>query len=199
MKKLIIGVIIGFSMSFVVAVSASNTVETYLFPAKFLINGQPKEVSQEYTILNYKGHTYAPIRFIAENTGEFVDYDNNTETVKLNYFPINSILLTDKVFPRFHIGNIYLEYNNGKTKISGLMSVDANTIGQPIQQHHVSFSINFNNEKNEQIGKYLGYTILTEDIKDGEIRYFEGTVDGDISKYVTATLDTGFFDYAKGD
>jgi hypothetical protein len=76
----------------------------YLFPAKFVFNGHQTDVPADYTILNYQGQAYVPIRFISEIKGDFVGYDNDTETIKINYFPSNTTILTDKVFPSFHVG-----------------------------------------------------------------------------------------------
>jgi hypothetical protein len=81
------------------------------------------------------------------------------------------------------------------------MSVDLNEPGQPIQSHQVGFSLNFMNDKNEKIGMYSDGSNRhnDKDIMDGEIRYFEGTIDGDISKFAAVSLNTEMFDYIKGD
>jgi len=47
----------------------------------------------------------------------------------------------------------------------------------------------------KEIGKYLGYT--DSDISDGEIRHFEGSIDGDVTAYSKVELDTGIFDHVK--
>jgi hypothetical protein len=85
LKRFILGLICGIGLTATTAVYASDTIQTYLFPAKFAFNGVTKEVdNKEYVVLNHQGHAYVPIRFVAENMGALVKYEESTKTIILN-------------------------------------------------------------------------------------------------------------------
>ncbi|NRF89844.1 hypothetical protein HQN89_02165 [Paenibacillus frigoriresistens] len=84
MKKFLLGLTCGIALTATTAVYASETINAYLFPVKYVFNGQSKELDKEYTTLNYNGHAYVPIRFVTENLGSIVEYDENTQTIKIN-------------------------------------------------------------------------------------------------------------------
>jgi hypothetical protein len=84
MRRFIIGLTCGVVISLSSVVYASDSIQALLFPANFKINGQIKELSSEYSILNYKGHVYFPIRFIAEDMGGKVSYDSDSQTISVN-------------------------------------------------------------------------------------------------------------------
>lgn len=88
MKKLIIALTFGFALSVTTVVSASDTIQAYLFPVKFMFNGEIQEPSDEYVTLNYNGHTYVPLRFIAENMGAGVEFEDESKTVVIESNPI---------------------------------------------------------------------------------------------------------------
>jgi hypothetical protein len=85
LKKFLLGLTCGIALTATTAVYASNTINAILFPAKYIFNGQEKKLDSEYVTLNYNGHAYVPIRFLAENMGSIVGYDENTRTIKVNY------------------------------------------------------------------------------------------------------------------
>ncbi len=84
MKKLILGVVFGFLLALTSGVNASSTVETILFPVKILLNGVEKNLEDEYTVLNYNGHAYVPVRFIAESLNSKVNYHADEQTITIN-------------------------------------------------------------------------------------------------------------------
>lgn len=53
-----------------------------------MFNGEEKIVEDPYKSLNYEGHIYLPIRFIAENTGLQVNYDELLQTVSVKASPV---------------------------------------------------------------------------------------------------------------
>jgi hypothetical protein len=62
LKKFIIGLICGIGLTATTAVYASDTIQAYLFPVKFVLNGESKEVdSNQYVVLNHNGHAYVPM------------------------------------------------------------------------------------------------------------------------------------------
>ncbi|MDQ0896192.1 MULTISPECIES: stalk domain-containing protein [unclassified Paenibacillus] len=83
MKKFVLGLICGIGLTATTAVYASDMIQAYLFPAKLEINGQSKELDSEYKILNYNGHAYFPIRFIAENLELGVKYSSMDNIISI--------------------------------------------------------------------------------------------------------------------
>ncbi len=84
MKKFIIGLVLGIILTASTAAYASDTIQAYLFPAKYVINGEEKSIGEEYASFNYNGHTYVPIRYIAENLGAAVVYDDASKTITVD-------------------------------------------------------------------------------------------------------------------
>jgi hypothetical protein len=85
LKKLVLGLICGLIFAVSTVTYASDAVQVYLFPAKFSFNGKVTELSSdEYVILNYNGHAYVPIRFVAETMGAAVSYNESKRTIFVN-------------------------------------------------------------------------------------------------------------------
>lgn len=97
MKKFILGFSCGIALTATTAVYASDTVQAIFFPVKYVFNGQNKELNSEYTTLNYHGHAYVPVRFVVENMGGEIRYDESSKNILINYIDQNfdSNKLTD--------------------------------------------------------------------------------------------------------
>lgn len=91
MKKFILGLICGIGLTATTAVYASDTLQTYLFPVKFFFNSQAKEFDSEYTTLNYSGHAYVPVRWVVENMGGKVNYDDIEKTIYISTPTLESV------------------------------------------------------------------------------------------------------------
>ncbi|MGF7035964.1 hypothetical protein J2T17_007015 [Paenibacillus mucilaginosus] len=87
MKTFILGLTCGLALSAAAAAAAAETLQVYGFPAAFEINGQMKEPGSEYTVLNYNGHAYVPIRFIGESLGLGVRYIDRDRVISLQNEP----------------------------------------------------------------------------------------------------------------
>lgn len=85
MKKFMLGLVCGITLTASSVVYASDTIQAYLFPVKYFFNGQEKELSSEYTTLNYNGHAYVPVRFIAESMGASVEYFDESSAITINW------------------------------------------------------------------------------------------------------------------
>lgn len=75
MKKFIVGLVCGAVLAASTTIYASNDIQALLFPVKFQFNGEGKELGSRFSVLNYEGHTYVPLRFVAENLGAGAVYD----------------------------------------------------------------------------------------------------------------------------
>lgn len=98
MKRFVSGMLCGAVLMAATAVYAGETVQTYLYPAKFVINGKAKYPTGEYAALNYNGHAYVPIRFIAENMGALVKFDESTTTITVQDTNLSRKLQLDRNF-----------------------------------------------------------------------------------------------------
>lgn len=98
MKKFVLGLICGVCLTATTAVYAADTIQAYLFPAKFEVNGQNKEIGSEYTVLNYNGHAYVPVRFVAESLGLGIRYVDKDNVISIMNEPINVGEVTKKVW-----------------------------------------------------------------------------------------------------
>ncbi|WP_240416229.1 stalk domain-containing protein [Paenibacillus periandrae] len=111
MKQFFLGLVCGSVVMASTAAYASDTIQAYLFPVGFELNGQDKKLDNEYAALNYKGHAYVPIRFVAESLGMGVRYINSIELGKVISImdkPVNEDEIMNKVWEiqyRLHIGN----------------------------------------------------------------------------------------------
>lgn len=70
MRKFILGLIFGVVLAVSPMVYASDLIQVSPFPAHFFFNGKKQELPSEYTVFNFEGHAYVPIRFITESMGE---------------------------------------------------------------------------------------------------------------------------------
>jgi hypothetical protein len=180
LKKIILGLIIGIALSISSVVYAADTIQAYLFKAHFYINGQIAKMDNEYTTLNYNGHVYVPIRYVAENLGAYIEYDDSNQGITINHFPINKHFLTDIKFPNVHVGNITAHLDGGATVIEGLMSVDSDQ--DKAAKHDLKLNINFYDKDNKLLGTF-SWGSFNKQISNGEIRYFLDSVPGDVTSY----------------
>jgi Copper amine oxidase N-terminal domain. len=85
LKKFLLGLMCGIVLAAATSVYAAGAVNAVLFPVKYIFNGQEKKLDGGYATLNYNGRAYVPIRFVAENMGAAVAYDENTRSIKINH------------------------------------------------------------------------------------------------------------------
>ncbi|CAN7649820.1 stalk domain-containing protein [Paenibacillus sp. LjRoot56] len=199
MKKFILGLVVGTFLSLSTAVFASESVQTYLFSAFFNINGQNVPLDdKEYAVLNYQGHAYVPVRFIAEKLGAFVDYtDQGTyKDITINHFPSNVPILKDDKYANIHFGLLDLYLDGGYTGIRGLLALDHDK--DSITEHEIEFKLHFYDENNKVIGIASGTSKPSSSaqkmtISTGEIKYVSAGEVGDFSKYEKVDFEvTGY-------
>jgi hypothetical protein len=98
MKRFVAGVLCGAALMAATGVYASEMLQTYLFPAKYVFNGKAKELSGDYVTLNYNGHAYVPIRFVAESMGDLVKFNEKTTTITVQDTNLSRKLQLDEGF-----------------------------------------------------------------------------------------------------
>lgn len=145
MKKFILGLSLGLAIACSSVAFASGSIQAFLFPASFEINGSDIELNNDYKVLNVDGHAYVPIRFIAENLGGTIDYDVELQKI----FVKNKTLdLTDPDYKGISIGNLILTKEGNNTKVTGQLKME----GVGSTKNMIGASLSFYNDKSEKIG-----------------------------------------------
>lgn len=85
-RYLILGIIIGVSSMTSTLVFAYSPVAAWVEDnIKIYFNGELKEVPDKYEVLSYNGRTYTPAKFIAEELGAAVTWDEANKSIYINY------------------------------------------------------------------------------------------------------------------
>src|SRR5690554_984076 len=126
MKKIIISFILGAFLSSVTVIYAADSVNAVLFPVKFDFNEVTKNPHDSgYEVLNYSNRTYVPIRYIAENMGVLIYYNEADKKV----------VIADNNFNILHkesgikAGNISVTKSGNHSIITGQLYVGADYFG----------------------------------------------------------------------
>ncbi|UKS23941.1 copper amine oxidase N-terminal domain-containing protein [Paenibacillus sp. HWE-109] len=194
MKKFIMGVIVGGAVSLSTVAAASDSIQAFLFPAFFTINDQSVDMDKESPILNYNGQAYVPVRFMAEQLGAYVDYNEESKQIIVNYFPSNKSVLTDSKYTNVHFSLIDVYLDGGYTGVRGLLSIDKIKEAAVETEHDIEFSLNFYDSNDKLLGKALGSSLPRssadkQTIRTGEIKTVGAGEVGDFSNYSKVTFE----------
>ncbi|NQX58246.1 ankyrin repeat domain-containing protein [Paenibacillus qinlingensis] len=85
MKKIVLGMVLGAGITFSTAVYAADAIQAVKYQVKFLFNGVAKQMDSEYTVLNYNGHAYVPIRFVAESMRAQVEFIEAEKQISIKF------------------------------------------------------------------------------------------------------------------
>ena len=162
LKKFFLGLICGIGLTATTAVYASDTIQAYLFPVRYEFNGQTKQLDSEYTTLNYNGHAYVPIRFVAESLGVGIRYLDKDKVISIMNEPTNIDEFAKKVW----LIHFRLNVGNDQRYVKEL-------IGEPVVER--------TNEDNQQAVWRYDY-MATQDYQYGDLSNidFEGLGQGKI-------------------
>jgi hypothetical protein len=89
MKTFAAGLCCGVILAMSTTVLAADAVKAYLFPVTIQFQGVAKELGSRFAILNYEGHTYVPLRYMAEHLGAGAFYDQESKVVSVEPAPVN--------------------------------------------------------------------------------------------------------------
>lgn len=186
-KKFIAGLGCGLLLSVAtLAYASGEPLEVYLFKAKYLFNGVEAKLGDEYTTLNYNGHAYVPIRFIAEQSGLSVGYDEGSQTIKVDFDKKNQDIFIDKRVPQISISNVKAikDPNSNTTTVTGQLSIE------DMDTANVKANLSFYSANDEKLGE----VIIDGDFKRGTQEFtVNGT--GDFSSYSKAVFNIGALNY----
>ncbi|OPH62148.1 hypothetical protein BC351_02650 [Paenibacillus ferrarius] len=186
MKKFLLGLICGITISATTVVYASDTIQAFLYPVKYAFNGENKEMNSDYQTLNYNGHAYVPIRFLAENIGATVEFNNEKQQISVDYETANGLNLKDGWNVDYiTVGNLKLFNEGNHTKIVGQVKLKEGR-GYGL---HVVLYLRFYDKNGILIGKA---SVSNIQMDGGQIKTFEAVGEGDFSNYSIATLDASY-------
>lgn len=99
-KHLLAGLLIGVTLSGVGVAFADQSIQVGLSDSiKFVFNGQEKPLPADQKVIAYNGYNYMPARFIAENLGATVSWDQATKTISMKTDPASSPYFNQVVLP----------------------------------------------------------------------------------------------------
>lgn len=195
MRKYVIGIIIGIVLALSSTAIASTIVETSIFPVNFIFNGEKKELTGEYSTLNYNGHAYVPIRFIAENMDAGIAYHDQTKSISVMYEEDKPLLKDFTDTGKVYVNRVALSGKDGQTKITGDILIDPSESLNNSESEQVLcvFELAFQDKEGEVIGTVKNtLSIAKQDL--GKIIPFEKMVDGELLDYDSIRLNVSFLD-----
>ncbi|GAA4865801.1 hypothetical protein GCM10023310_51660 [Paenibacillus vulneris] len=187
MKNLLSGIFIGIALSLSSVAFAADAIQALLSPVKFEFNGEPRAMDSEYDTLNYKGHLYVPVRYVADNLGATVVYDEKEDKVLFRSGELN---IPDSVTKGIAAGNLIFTKEGKRTKITGQL-VYGRT-GQYFYDSHrqkwnqLEATLYFFGKK----GEIIGAADIKGDKFSSTPHSFETYTDQDISQYAYVQLYT---------
>ncbi|MEK8128482.1 hypothetical protein WMW72_11250 [Paenibacillus filicis] len=193
-KKFVIGVMAGAILSLSATSLATNLTDVSLFPVKYVFNDIEKPIPTEYSSINYNGHAYVPIRFIAENTNLNIGYDETGKRVLINYgidgqnaAPIPPQYQEENYDPNLpYKTNNALPYGNIKVTKEGLNSLVSFQLLNDIPDNDMGGVMRFYDSQ----ANFLGQLLISQTFSAG-INTYNGEIVADLSTYKYATLSFG--------
>lgn len=170
---------------------------TYLFPVKFVINGENKTPNGSVETLNYNGSAYVPIRYLAESMDSAVIYDHPSKTITIdnrftivdanNLYSKAGFISVSKEGSHSKIsGKLYIGYGSWDHKLINAMKSMNPTVDYSKTQ--ASGYLVFWNAKGEVLEK-VPYQISGIEYQSEQIANFEATSQKDIAGYAAVTLE----------
>ncbi|MBE1444092.1 stalk domain-containing protein [Paenibacillus sp. OAS669] len=187
MKNLLSGIFIGIALSLSSVVFAADAIQALLSPVKFEFNGEPRAMDSEYDTLNYKGHLYVPVRYVADNLGATVVYDEKEDKVLFRSGELN---IPDSLTKGIAAGNLIFTKEGNRTKITGQL-----VYGRTGQYFHDSHRQKWNQLEATlyffgKQGEIIGEADIKGDKFSSTPYSFETHTDQDISQYAYVQLYT---------
>ncbi|MFD0677242.1 MULTISPECIES: stalk domain-containing protein [unclassified Paenibacillus] len=180
MKKFVLGLCCGLFIACSSIAFASDSIHALLFPAHFEINGSKISMNDEYKVLNVDGHAYVPVRFVAEQLGATIDYDQEQQKI---FVKNRKLDLSDPDYNGILVGNLILTKNGSNTKVTGQLQIE----GVGNTKNTVEATLAFYNDNSEKIGEVA---IHGDDFGvDAQTFISEGL--GDFRAYSTVNLHVG--------
>jgi len=184
MKKFFVGVVVGAVLATGTTVAASDSLKAMLFPVKLVINGETKETSSEVPVVNINGSTYVPLRFMAEAMDATVGWQEESQTVKVDYWTGQGVDPIVGWGMGVAVGNLEVSKDGENTRITGQVhhSKDYTT------ERGFGFTLTFYDGE----GEVMGQASYESKLQPGETQTFDLSAPGDLTKYQVVTVSGGF-------
>lgn len=191
MRKYAVGFVVGAILTGATAVYADNAINAVLFPLKYEVNGEAKQLPEGYSTINVDGHAYVPIRFVAESLGAVVAYDHDSTTIQVdNDFHVTNMnsgiraghLQVFKTAEGSAVeGKLFVGQDHWEAMANSRKSGIA-----PGSDVTVTGDLLFYDDQ----GKYMGKAPIQVAFvaKGDQIRDFKATADRDVTGYAFASL-----------
>ncbi|KEQ24844.1 stalk domain-containing protein [Paenibacillus tyrfis] len=179
MKKVVIilvclGTLFGFSLGVFAGDTINQTISALLMTSvKYNIDGTNRELGEEYGTIMYKDHIYVPIRFVAENTGGVVAYEQESGTV---YMKSKGTLEINSEGDGVSLGNLIMTKEADQTRVSGVLDMP--------YTDNLESTINFF-DKN---GIKIGFVVIKGYFHEG-MNNFEAVGQGDLRQYASTKYE----------
>lgn len=171
-------------------VEGSSKIQAFLFNVKFKINEKYIELPSQYKVLNYNSYTYLPSRYIVENMGGTIIYDDRKNEIKISYLSPSKPLYSDYrgYYPELKVGNLTIKKSDeNKNILEG-----AHAIFGAKNEHTIGYSMIFFDKDGKEIDR-IG---VGDTIKVGETKSFSKPIN--ISNYSSVKLELSLFDEVIG-
>lgn len=207
MKKVLFGLVLGMMLGAGSSVWAAgeSVLQAVKAAVSLHMNGETATLPAGYEILNYDGHVYVPLRYMAERMGAAVSYDERSRTVSVLSNQAGP-LLHDPDYPGIYVGGLQVNRKDGKSVISGLILLDDALSAIIPEKMPYAFrgDLIFYDGQNEVIGRAgISRRFHEEDAEGGpyRIQRFETSLETgtDISGYADVLLVGGFFTHQGAD
>lgn len=166
MKKVLIGFVLGISMTLTTHVFAD--LDAKITNLIFKVNGETKQVDSP--VLNVNGSTYLPLRDVANILGYSVEYNANTKTVEFNN---NSTITSDNKNQENNI--VEITFNN----------YPAINVNGEIYFLYRPFAIDTENRLKKE-GKQIDFPY------NAESKEYSIVIDGNVVKVIKVTDENTF-------
>ncbi|WP_058302805.1 copper amine oxidase N-terminal domain-containing protein [Gorillibacterium timonense] len=176
MKKFMLGLLCGALLASSTVAFAASPLQARLFPAGFTINGKEVQLDKAYKVLEADGHTYVPVRFVAENLGATVGYEADSHRVYIQNGPLT---VGDPNFPGVSVGNLILTRSGKNTSVIGQLQY----AGVGNTKNSLEASLTFYNAANKKLGSAILKGSFGVDTQT-----FTTTAAGDLRGYQTVIL-----------
>lgn len=184
MKKFLAGVLVGTALTTASSVYASESIQAVLYSVKYIV--KDKELpTGGYQTLNYNGHAYLPIRFIAESLGLAIVYNDETKSITID----QDFTSSDPRNANFKVGHIKTTKSGSETLISGKVYLSQTFLeGVSNLGDSASGQLVFWNESGEMLDRVQFKVPLSKGMKD-QILDFQTKSAIDVTEYAAVSLE----------
>lgn len=162
-QGILIGLILGITLcSIVFAEQITQTVSVVFDDYRIYIEGKEAVSTDENKPMNYNGRIYVPLRFVSENMGKSVEWEEQTKSVYISKAYSDKFLIA----PDDSVSNEEL-MRSAAIINARLNAIGINEVRYSLKDGKIEFSATSGTLTNEILSSVLGKGVLTLKDKDG--------------------------------